>query len=68
MTHHRDYRGLISMGRKAGLRTTELYQAMAGHLRDAAGGDARTDGNGFVSDIGPDGRRRFRPLSRSERN
>jgi hypothetical protein len=39
---------LIDMGRRAGLKTSELYSALSGHrpmVHDAAGYDR--DGNGF---------------------
>jgi hypothetical protein len=60
--HHTDYRTLINRGRKAGLRTTELYSAISARppeLSDLATGQA--DGNGFVSGINQNGQRVFRP-------
>jgi hypothetical protein len=45
-----DYRTLINRGRKAGLRTAELYTAIAGRrpeIGDQVGGVG--DGNGFVA-------------------
>ncbi len=57
-----DYRTLISMGRKAGLKTSELYQALSARRPEV--GDRLTgqfDGNGFVSMYGTNGRRVYRP-------
>jgi hypothetical protein len=57
-----DYRTLIALGRKAGLQTSELYQAMAARrpeLGERIVGQA--DGNGFVSAYGPNGQRIYRP-------
>jgi hypothetical protein len=58
-----DYRTLISLGRKAGLRTSELYQALATR-RPEAGDDANghSDSNGFVLIYEQDGRRVYLPL------
>jgi hypothetical protein len=59
-----DYRTLITMGRKAGLRTTELYQALAARRPEV--GDRITgqaDGNGFIPAYGPNGQRIYRPQS-----
>jgi hypothetical protein len=47
---HTDYRTLVDRGRKAGLRTAELYSAIAARRPEAgdqAGG--LSDGNGFVA-------------------
>jgi hypothetical protein len=60
--YHTDYRTLINRGRKAGLRTSELYNAISARpleLGDLASGQA--DGNGFVSGINQNGQRVFRP-------
>ena len=57
-----DYRALIDRGRKAGLRTSELYNAIAARppeLSDQLPGQA--DGNGFVSGYDHNGQRVFRP-------
>lgn len=59
---HSDYRTLIDRGRKAGLRTVDLYNAMAARPPEA--GDqfpGQTDGNGFVAAIGEQGQRVYRP-------
>jgi hypothetical protein len=60
---HTDYRTLIDRGRKAGLKTTDLYNALAG--RRAQAGDRNwheTDGNGFVSAVDSQGQNIFQPL------
>ena len=57
---HTDYRALIDMGRKAGLRTSELYTALASRppeTTDANSGQA--DGNGFISGLDSQGHRTF---------
>ncbi len=60
--HRTDYRVLIDRGRKAGLGTAELYQAIAARQPEAGEvtpGEA--DGNGFVPVFNGEGRRIFRP-------
>ncbi len=63
---HSNSRALINMGRKAGLKTSELYSALAARPPEA-NDDARgqTDGNGFVSGYTQNGRRIYRPLDGS---
>jgi hypothetical protein len=59
-----DYRTLLDRGRKAGLRTSELYSALS--TRPAEGSDypaGQTDGNGFVARYGRDGHRTYGPLN-----
>jgi hypothetical protein len=59
-----DYRTLIDHGRKAGLRTSELYQAMA--ARPPEGADqtfGQADGNGFVSVYDQGGHPVYRSIS-----
>jgi hypothetical protein len=59
-----DYRTLIDRGRKAGLRTSELYRALS--TRPGEGGDypaGQTDGNGFVARYHADGHRTYGPLN-----
>jgi hypothetical protein len=59
-----DYRTLISLGRKAGLRTTELYQALSSRRPEA--GDrlpGQADGNGFISTYGYNGQRIYLPCT-----
>jgi hypothetical protein len=56
-------RTLIDWGRKAGLRTTELYLALAARRPEA--GDlvgSQADGNGFVSAYSEKGQRVYRPV------
>ncbi len=63
-----DYRTLIHWGRKAGLKTTELYQAIA--ARPPESGDltfGQTDCNGFVSAYDHRGQRVYYPLGRYPR-
>jgi hypothetical protein len=53
---------MINRGRKAGLSTRELYQAMATRPVEAgepASGQA--DGNGYIASVSPQGRRLYRP-------
>jgi hypothetical protein len=61
-----DYRTLVDRGRKAGLRTSELYSALSARpteANDYATGQA--DGNGFVARYGRDGQRTYGPLNDS---
>jgi hypothetical protein len=63
---HTDFRTLVDRGRKAGLGTAELYQAMASRRPEA--GDlslGKTDGNGFVPDIDGQGHPVYRPAGNS---
>jgi hypothetical protein len=61
---HTDYRTLLSQGRKAGLRTSELYSAMsARRVGDADQGPGQADCNGFVSSYNQAGQRIYRPIS-----
>jgi hypothetical protein len=56
-------RTLIDRGRKAGLGTGELYQALTARPPEA--GDhapGQTDGNGFVAGYALDGRRVYQPV------
>lgn len=57
-----DYRTLITLGRKAGLQTSELYQALSARRPET--GDrvpGQADGNGFISTYGRNGERVFLP-------
>jgi hypothetical protein len=59
---HTDYRTLIDRGRKAGLRTSELYSAIASRPPEAGDiGQGQADGNGFVSGYNQNGQRIYRP-------
>jgi hypothetical protein len=58
-----DYNKLLDHGRKAGLHTGEIYQALATRQMEAHDNSNRqADGNGFVSDQAPGGHRVYRPL------
>jgi hypothetical protein len=64
-----DYRTLIILGRKAGLQTSELYQALSARRPEA--GDrvpGQADGNGFISTYGRNGQRVYLPFSQSRRS
>lgn len=57
-----DYRTLITLGRKAGLKTSELYQALSARRPEA--GDqvpGQTDGNGFIPTYGRNGQHIYLP-------
>ena len=63
-----DHRTLIDRGRKAGLKTAELYNAIAARPPEA--GDqspGQADGNGFVSEYDRQGQRVFRPAGSPNR-
>jgi len=65
---HTDFRTLIDRGRKAGLRTFELYSAMASRRPETGDHDGgQTDVNGFVSEVGLNGQRVFRPSGNNGR-
>jgi hypothetical protein len=61
-----DHRNLIDRGRKAGLNTREIYQALAGRRPDDRG-HGQADGNGYVAGIDASGHRVFRPGSSDPR-
>jgi hypothetical protein len=55
---------LINLGRKAGLRTSELYSALAsGRAATKDAGAGRTDGNGITTGLDAQGHPVFRPDS-----
>jgi hypothetical protein len=59
-----DYRTLVDRGRKAGLRTNELYSALNGGARE--GVDRLlgvTDSNGFVSSFDRHGQLVYHPVN-----
>lgn len=63
MINRRDHRTLINQGRKAGLGTAELYQALAAQRSEGNDPAAlQADGNGFVTTYAQNGRPVFRPV------
>ncbi len=63
-----DYRTLITLGRKAGLHTSEIYQALAARRPEAGDGvPGQADGNGFVSAYGKNGQRIYQPSTGQRR-
>jgi hypothetical protein len=58
---HTDYRTLINRGRKAGLNTRELYQAIQGRRPEDDRSLGETDGNGYVASYNQAGQRVYRP-------
>lgn len=57
-----DLRTLLDRGRKAGLRTSDIYQALSARragLADPPSG--QPDSNGFISTVDRDGHRVYRP-------
>ena len=56
-----DYRTLLDRGRKAGLRTSELYVALSTRPPERQESVARADGNGFVPTIDVQGHRSYQP-------
>jgi hypothetical protein len=65
---HTDHRTLIDRGRKAGLRTAELYNAMAAHPFDGRDHALKqADGNGFVPAFDGHGQCIYRPGDSSNR-
>ena len=59
---HVDYRTLVNQGRKAGLRTNEMYGAMTSRPMEAGDrGLGQADGNGFVTTFDQQGHVVFRP-------
>jgi hypothetical protein len=59
-----DYRTLIDRGRKAGLRTSELYQALSARPPEAADlHPEQADGNGFVGGFDQGGHRVYVPFT-----
>jgi hypothetical protein len=63
-----DYRTLLTHGRKAGLNTRDIYQALS--VRPPAADDRRpglADGYGLVSVYGRSGQRIYQPTSSPRR-
>jgi hypothetical protein len=58
-----DYRTLLDHGRKAGLNTRDLYNALATRPPEAhESSDRLADGNGFISVYNASGQRVYRPM------
>ena len=57
-----DLQTLLNRGRKAGLRTSDLYQALSARRAGPSDPPAgQRDSNGFFSTVDPDGHRVYRP-------
>ena len=54
------YDRLIDHGRKAGLRTTEMYAALSGERIATGDGAGQTDGNGLIAESDGHGHPVFR--------
>jgi hypothetical protein len=66
---HLSEHDLINRGRKAGLRTAELYSALSSRRLEVGDRSAgETDSNGFVSDVGMQGRPTYRPANGTNRS
>jgi hypothetical protein len=64
-----NHRTLVDRGRKAGLRTFELYGALASRSPEGReSGPGIADGNGFVSCFDLLGNRVYRPLDAQPKN
>lgn len=62
---HADYRTLLDRGRKAGLKTHELYLALAARPAGSADpANGQLDGNGYVPTWDRDGRRIYLPSAK----
>jgi hypothetical protein len=66
--HRSNYRTLIDRGRKAGLKTAELYNAITSRPPEAGDVIGQADGNGFVSAYDQQGQRVFHPLDAQRRS
>ncbi len=63
-----DYSSMISRGRKAGLSTQELYQALSTRPGEGADTLGRADTNGYVVSINSQGQRVYRRLDDASRS
>lgn len=63
-----DIRTLISMGRKAGLSTRELYSALAGRPAEGRDVQGQADTNGYVHGTDTQGRNIYHPAGDQPRN
>jgi hypothetical protein len=69
MSHKSSYQMLLSRGRKAGLSTRELNQALSTHpVTGAEQGRGQSDTNGFVAGIDAQGHRTYRPANGEARS
>lgn len=59
-----DYRTLISHGRKAGLKTSEIYGALSGHRPTAQDLASGGDGNGYRPCLDATGHQVYVPQAR----
>jgi len=59
-----DYRTLIDRGRKAGLRTTEIYGALSGHRPSVQDLESGGDSNGFKATFDAAGHQVYQPDAR----
>jgi hypothetical protein len=58
---HTDIQTLINRGRRAGLRTSELYNAIGARPPELHEATGQADSNGFISGYTATGRRVFHP-------
>ena len=65
--HRSDYRTLISRGRKAGLKTSEIYGALSGYRVAPQDLTPGGDGNGYRPVLDASGHPDFRPDSYRQR-
>lgn len=59
--NYTNLRTLIDRGRKAGLRTTELYQALSTRQPHPGDGSQQRDGNGYEGHLDSNGRTVYEP-------
>lgn len=62
-----DYNTLLARGRKAGLRTAEIYAALSAQTPEGTRADGQADCNGFVSKVNSQGHTVFRPAGEEQR-
>jgi hypothetical protein len=66
---HSDYRTLLNRGRRAGLKTSELYLVLSTRPPEGAGQIlGQTDSNGFVSGYDQRGQQVYRPVGHFPRS
>jgi hypothetical protein len=65
---HTDLNTLLARGRKAGLRTAEIYAALSTRPAEGTEGDGHADCNGFVSEVNKQGQPIYRPAGPEPRN